>query len=180
MKRVLLAGLLALSGVAAAEGTATKQKGVDASQVGSEVEKGWDKTKSAVGMGGSGAVNQKAAMLGNEPTFHITGDVEEARGGSISVQRPALPPAKLDIKDFTSITLDGKPVEAKYLPRGAKINARFQLDGDTPVALSIQARSAGAVGGSGQEKGYNEEESAPHERGETRPQEQYEHPQKNK
>lgn len=178
MKRVLMAGILALSGVALAEGTSSKKKGVDASQVGSEVEKGWDKTKESVGMGGSGAVDQKAAMLSNEPTFNISGEVAEAKGGSISVQRTALPPAKLDVKDFTRITLDGKPVEAKYIPRGARIQARFQLDGDNPVALSIQARSA--VGGSGkQENTYKEEEEgARHERGETRQQEQYEHPQK--
>lgn len=179
MKRVLLAGLLTLSGVALADGD-KKKGGVDASQVGTEVEKGWDKTKESVGMGGSGAADQKAAMLSNEPTFNISGEIEEARGGSISVQRPALPPAKLDVKDFTKITLDGKPVEAKYLPRGARIQARFQLDGDDPVALSIQARSAGAVGGSGkQEKIYKEEENIQHERGETREQEQYEH-QRNK
>ena len=170
MKRVLLVGLLALSGVAMAEGTSTKKKGVDASQVGSEVEKGWDTM--------TGQVNQKGAMLSNEPTFTISGNVEEARGGSITLQRHALPTAKLDIKDFTRVTLDGKPVEAKYVPRGAHISARFQLDGDNPVALSIQARSAGAVGGSGQEeKGMEKEESPQHERGETRQQEQSEHPQ---
>ncbi len=179
MKRVLLAGLLTLSGVALAEGTEKKKGGVDASEVGSEVEKGWDKTKESVGMGGSGAVDQKAAMLSNAPTFNISGDVAEARGGSISVQRPALPPAKLDVKDFTKITLDGKPVEAKYLPRGARIQARFQLDGDNPVALTIQARSASAVGGSGKQEKEYPEEDIQHERGETREQEQYEH-QRNK
>ena len=171
MKRLVLLGMLAVAGAGLAE---DKKKGIDASEVGKEAEKGWDKSKEAVGMGGSGK-GQKAAMLENGPTFNLSGKVEEAKGGSISVQRSALPPAKLDVEQFTEVTLDGKPVEAKYIPKGARVNARFQLDGSKPVALSISATSQ-ATGGSG--TGYQEENPV-HERGETQKQEaQEQFPQK--
>ena len=163
MKHVLLVGMLALAGTGLAQ---EKKKGIDASEVGKEAEKGWDKSKEAVGMGGSGK-SQKAAMMENGPNFNISGKVEEAKGGSISLQRSALPPAKLDIQEFTQVTLDGKPVEAKYIPKGARVQARFQLDGSKPVALSIQAMSQEATGGSGTQPYQKGEENPAHERGET-------------
>jgi hypothetical protein len=173
MKRVLLWGMLAAAGTGLAE---DKQKnvGMDASEVGKELEKGWDKSKEAVGMGGSGK-SQKAAMLENGPTFNISGQVAEAKGGSLSVQRSALPPAKLDVQAFTEVTLDGKPVESKYIPKGARVQARFQLDGSKPVALSIQATSQQATGGSGTYPHEEKDEGPAHERGETKQQEGREH-----
>ena len=165
MKRAMLMGMLAVAGTGLA---ADEQKdvGMDATQVGKEVEKGWDKSKEAMGLGSPGK-GQKAAMLENGPTFNVSGKVEVARGGSISLERSALPPAKLDVQSFTEVTLDGKPVEAKYLPKGAHVQARFQLDGSNPVALSIHATRQEAIGGSGKREKEELQESPAHERGET-------------
>ncbi len=69
--------------------------------------------------------------------------------GSLDLARAGLPDAKLDLRDKTQIMLDGKKAEAKNLPEGAKVKAKFQLEGGEAVAVRVEATSQQGVGGSG-------------------------------
>jgi hypothetical protein len=48
------------------------------------------------------------------------------------------------VEPVTKITLNGMPAGTQALPPGAVARARFQLDGDTPVALNLEVNIAGA------------------------------------
>jgi hypothetical protein len=80
--------------------------------------------------------------------FDLRGTVKSPSAAFLTVERPGLPAASLSVRDRTQVTLDGKPAEVKDLPKGAQVRAKFQLEGEEPVALRIEARST-ATGGSG-------------------------------
>ena len=80
--------------------------------------------------------------------FDLRGTVKSPSAAFLTVERPGLPAASLSVRDRTQVTLDGKVVEVKDLPEGARVRAKFQLEGEEPVALRIEARSS-ATGGSG-------------------------------
>ena len=80
--------------------------------------------------------------------FDLRGTVKSPSAAFLTVERPGLPAASLSVRDRTQVTLDGKPADVKDLPKGAQVRAKFQLEGEEPVALRIEARSS-ATGGSG-------------------------------
>ena len=61
--------------------------------------------------------------------------------GGITLARQGLPDADLDVRDQTKVMLDGKKVELKAIPEGAQVRAKFQLEGEQPVAVEINAKS---------------------------------------
>ncbi|HZA52407.1 MAG TPA: hypothetical protein VE549_16800 [Myxococcaceae bacterium] len=83
--------------------------------------------------------------------FQLKGTIQDAGRREITIVRPGLPPASLDIRDKTKVTIDGKPAKPSELKEGDEVRARFQLEGEEIVAVSINAksRSASATGGAG-------------------------------
>ena len=45
----------------------------------------------------------------------------------------------MKVRDRTLVTLNGKRVDAKAIPEGVPVRARFQLEGDDTVAVEIEA-----------------------------------------
>lgn len=82
--------------------------------------------------------------------YELRGTLQRPTAAFVTVERKGLPSASLNIRDRTQVLLDGKPVEVQDLPEGAQVRARFQLEGEEPVALRIEARTT-ATGGSGGE-----------------------------
>jgi hypothetical protein len=89
--------------------------------------------------------------------FEVKGTVKSPSAAFLTVERKGLPTASLNVRDRTQVMLDGKQVPAQALPAGATVRAKFQLEGEQPVALRIEARSPAtsstpATGGSGDVK----------------------------
>ena len=76
--------------------------------------------------------------------FEIQGTVSKKSGNSVTIARPNLPAADLKLSDQTEITLNGQKVNANALSEGTPVRARFQLSGDQPVAVSIDAQPSGS------------------------------------
>lgn len=74
-----------------------------------------------------------------EKAYELDGIVSKASNGRVTIAREGLPPAALDVRERTRLTLDGKSISASELPEGARVRARFQLSGTEPVAVSIDA-----------------------------------------
>jgi hypothetical protein len=75
--------------------------------------------------------------------YNIEGTVSKADKNSLTLERPGLPPAQLDIKDRTAVLVDGQRVSTITIPEGSMVRAQFQLEGDKPVALRILVSSHG-------------------------------------
>ncbi|RKG85533.1 hypothetical protein [Corallococcus terminator] len=116
--------------------------GVEAQEVGPAISNtakkvvGADKDKAA----GTGAWKMKDA-------YSLSGTVSGQDDDDVTIARTGdLPAVKLDVRDQTVVTLDGKTVKANELPEGASVRAKFQLEGDDSVALELKATSPkGAV-----------------------------------
>lgn len=74
-----------------------------------------------------------------EKAFTLDGIVTHASANKVTIAREGLPAASLDVGERTRLTLDGKTISAKALPEGARVRATFQLSGDNPVAVSVEA-----------------------------------------
>jgi len=120
-------------------------------EVGGTVKKGVHKVQEVErdvrGKDGASAVKAPSAKELAQ-AFDLRGTVKSPSAAFLTVERPGLPAASLSVRDRTQVTLDGTPVEVKDLPEGAQVRAKFQLEGEEPVALRIEARSS-ATGGSG-------------------------------
>ncbi|RYZ41945.1 MAG: hypothetical protein EOO71_09900 [Myxococcaceae bacterium] len=93
-----------------------------------------DKDKAAKAAG-TGAWKMKDA-------YSLSGTVTSPDGDDVTIARTGdLPAVKLDVRDQTVVTLDGKTVKASELPEGASVRAKFQLEGDDSVALELKATS---------------------------------------
>ncbi|NOK22249.1 hypothetical protein [Corallococcus carmarthensis] len=117
--------------------------GVEAQQVGPAIG---DTAKKLVGADKAAqeqadAVN-KTGMWKEKDAFSLTGTVKAKDDDDITLARTGtLPEVKLDVRDQTKVTLDGKAVKASELPEGASVRAKFQLNGDDSVALELKATS---------------------------------------
>jgi len=106
--------------------------GVDASQVGRGINGG---TKEAAAVDGKSDPYQKAHAM------DLKGKVTKVDSDDITIARKDLPDAELDVKPRTEVTLDGKKVRADQIPEGSEVRAKFQLDGDSPIAVELKATS---------------------------------------
>jgi hypothetical protein len=123
-------------------------------EVGGTFQKGVHKVqeieRDVRGTDGSGTSAQKAPSAQElSQAFDLKGTVKSPSAAFLTVERKGLPTASLSVRDRTQVTLDGKQVAVQDLPAGAEVRAKFQLEGEEPVALRIEARSPSATGGSG-------------------------------
>ena len=91
--------------------------------------------------GGSGSAQGAPSEKELSQAFDLKGTVKSPSAAFLTVQREGLPAASLSVRDRTQVTLDGKPVDVKDLPEGAQVRAKFQLEGEEPVALRIEAKA---------------------------------------
>src|SRR5919198_138011 len=93
--------------------------------------------------------NENQATFQQAKAFQLSGTVEKASKGKVTIGRRGLPAAVLDIRDQTMVTIDGQKAKPDALQQGAQVRARFQLQGSNPVAVRIDAKKGKATGGSG-------------------------------
>jgi hypothetical protein len=148
MKKLLTAVVLTLSTAAAAQqanqdpkqNTQAQQEqqrnegrristGIDASEVGPGL-------RDAVGLD-----TAKEGTFKKDKAFSITGTLKGSALDGITLARQGLPDADLDVRKQTQVMLDGKKVEVGAIPEGAQVRAQFQLEGEEPVAVTINATS---------------------------------------
>jgi len=76
-----------------------------------------------------------------DKAFSARGTLKNTGGGGVTLVRPGLPDANLDVRPETIVKLDGKKVESNAIPEGAAVRARFQLEGEEIVAVELNATS---------------------------------------
>ncbi|NOK33789.1 hypothetical protein D7W79_24380 [Corallococcus exercitus] len=116
--------------------------GVEAQEVGPAIS---DTAKKVVGADTSkdkaDAAN-KTGLWTQKDAFSLNGTVKAKDNDDVTLARTGtLPEVKLDVREQTKVTLDGKTVKASELPEGASVRAKFQLEGDDSVALELKATS---------------------------------------
>ncbi|NVJ01111.1 hypothetical protein HUW63_27715 [Myxococcus sp. AM001] len=111
-----------------------KSTGVDATEVGPAI--------------GEAAKDVTGVQTEDEGTFKmdkamsLRGTLKDATADGVSLSRPGLPDADLDVRDKTKLMLDGKKVaKTDEIPEGASVRAKFQLEGQEVVALELRATS---------------------------------------
>ncbi|MHB8877575.1 MAG: hypothetical protein ACYC8T_28115 [Myxococcaceae bacterium] len=119
MKALFAAAIIGIAGVALAQGDSMTGKS--------------EQTPSAKGSKSQGLYQESQA-------FEIEGTVAKKSKNSVTITRENLPPANLKIHEQTQITLNGQKVNANSLSEGTQVRARFQLDNDQPVAVTIEAQ----------------------------------------
>jgi hypothetical protein len=110
------------------------EEGVDATRVGPAIGK---TAKDVTGVQSESEGTFKAAQA-----FTMRGTIKDKTLEGVTIERPGLPAADLDIRDKTLVWLDGKKVKADALPEGAQVRAKFQLEGQDIVAVELRATSA--------------------------------------
>lgn len=108
-------------------------EGVDATEVGPKISK---KVKDITGVQTESEGTFKTAHA-----FSLTGKLKDKTTEGVTIERPGLPAADLDIRDKTAVWLDGKKVNKDALPEGAQVRAKFQLEGQDIVAVELRATS---------------------------------------
>ncbi len=118
------------------------QTGIDASEVKPGATTGVDATEVGPGVRDvAGIDTAKEGTFKREHAFDVRGTMKGAALDGITLARQGLPDADLDVRKQTKVTLDGKPVEVGAIPEGAPVRAKFQLEGQEPVAVEISATS---------------------------------------
>ncbi|WP_043410817.1 hypothetical protein [Archangium violaceum] len=149
MKKLLTALVLTLSTAALAQTDTTQAQeqhqkndttrvktGLDATEVGPAIE---DKAKEAAAA--VGLDTNEDGTFKTDKAFSVTGTLKGEAGEEITLARQGLPDADLDVRDQTKVMLDGKKVAVKDIPEGAQVRAKFQLEGEEPVAVELKATS---------------------------------------
>lgn len=109
------------------------EEGIDATQVGPKIAK---TAKDVTGIQTESEGTFKAAQA-----FTMKGTLKDKTAEGVTIERPGLPAADLDIRDKTVLWLDGKKVDKDALPEGAQVRAKFQLEGQDIVAVELRATS---------------------------------------
>lgn len=109
------------------------EEGIDATQVGPKIAK---TAKDVTGIQTENEGTFKAAQA-----FTMKGTLKDKTAEGVTIERPGLPAADLDIRDKTAVWLDGKKVDKDALPEGAQVRAKFQLEGQDIVAVELRATS---------------------------------------
>ncbi|SET95468.1 hypothetical protein [Stigmatella erecta] len=112
-------------------------KGLDATEVGPRISKG---AKDLTGQDSDKTVKADKTLKATG-AFDIKGTIASRSDDGITLERPGLPAAELDVRDETAVWLNGKKVKADALPEGAQVRAKFQIDGDDIVAVELRATS---------------------------------------
>jgi hypothetical protein len=110
------------------------EEGIDATQVGPKIAK----TAKDV----TGIQTESEGTFKTAQAFTMRGTIKDKTLEGITIERPGLPSADLDIRDQTAVWLDGKKVNKDALPEGAQVRAKFQLEGQDIVAVELRATSA--------------------------------------
>ncbi len=120
------------------------EEGIDATEVGPAIG-------NAAGKVVKGAADAVGLQSENEGTFKVKqafsmkGTLKDATLEGVTIERPGLPAADLDIREKTLVWLDGKKVKGvDAIPEGAQVRAKFQLEGQDIVAVELRATSAKA------------------------------------
>jgi len=113
-----------------------------------DAEEGWDATEVGPKIG-QAAKDSVGIQTESEGTFKVAqafsmnGKLKDATLEGVSIERPGLPVADLDVRDKTAVWLDGKKVKGvDAIPEGAQVRAKFQLEGQDIVAVELRATSA--------------------------------------
>lgn len=93
-----------------------------------------------VGTGGTGEAQKERNLFDPSLAFDVQGTLGEKAGKEWNIQRANLPPLTLELQDRTKVTLNGEPVQREALTQGMPVRARFQIDKDEIVAVSIDAQ----------------------------------------
>ncbi len=152
MKKLLAAVVLTLSTAALAQTDAAQNTQAQEQQKKNEparIETGLDATEVAPAVKGAvqdvgaavGLDTQKDGTFKTDKSFSLNGTLKGEAMGGITIARQGLPDADLDVRDQTKVMLDGKKVAVGDLPEGAQVRAKFQLEGEQPVAVEINAKS---------------------------------------
>lgn len=152
MKKLLTALVLTLSTAALAQSDANQntqaqqeQKkneasridtGMDATEVAPAIKDKVQDARAAVGLD-----TAKDGTFKTDKAFTVNGTLKGEAMGGITIARQGLPDAELDVRDQTKVMLDGKKVQVGAIPEGAQVRAKFQLEGEEPVAVEINAKS---------------------------------------
>jgi hypothetical protein len=152
MKKLLAALVLTLSSAALAQTDAPQntqaqeeqkrnesarvKTGLDATEVAPAVKDAVTDAGKAVGLD-----TEKDGTFKTDKAFTVNGTLKGEALDGITLARQGLPDADLDVRDQTKVMLDGKKVEVGAIPEGAQVRAKFQLEGEQPVAVEINAKS---------------------------------------
>ncbi len=90
------------------------------------------------------ALAPSTALAVDGAPLEISGTVQSVELDEIRIERPGLPIAELDIRPDTEVRVDGNPSRPGDLRPGQAVRATFELYGDDPVAVLIDATSAPA------------------------------------
>jgi hypothetical protein len=130
------------------------QKAIDATEVGPRVEKkSTEAKKDATDVAGemkgnakewgrqAGMATEEQGTFRRDAAFDLQGTAKKLTLGKFTIARQGLPAATLTVRDETVVMLDGKRVNAKEIPEGAPVRAKFQLEGNATVAVELDAQS---------------------------------------
>ena len=110
------------------------EEGIDATEVGPAIGRA---AKEATGLQTESEGTFKVAQ-----SFNLRGTLKDKTMEGVTIERPGLPAADLDVRDKTAVWLDGKKIkDVKAIPEGAQVRAKFQLEGQDIVAVELRATS---------------------------------------
>ncbi|ATB44079.1 hypothetical protein CYFUS_009560 [Cystobacter fuscus] len=116
----------------------------DASQTAQDIKQDTEKTADKLAHK-AGLATASQGTFKKEKAFTATGTLKNTGGGGVTLVRPGLPDANLDVRQETIVMLDGKKVDSSTIPEGSQVRARFQLEGEEIVAVELNATSPKGV-----------------------------------
>ena len=146
MKR-LLAAVMIVSAPAAFAAVDASEVGPKAKQAAQDVKEGAKQNAKELGKQ-AGLATEDQGTFKQEKAFDMKGTIRDAGPEEITIARPGLPPASLDIRDKTKVMINGKQAKASDLKEGAPVRAKFQIEGKETVAVMVIAQGS-ATGGAG-------------------------------
>jgi hypothetical protein len=146
MKR-LLAAVMIVSAPAAFAVDAS-EVGPKAKETAQDVKEGAKKNAKEWGKQ-AGLATEDQGTFNPGKAFQMKGTIKDAGPEEITIARPGLPPASLDIRDKTKVMINGKQAKASDLQEGAPVRAKFQIEGEETVAVVVMAQKDPASGGAG-------------------------------
>ncbi|WP_246357298.1 hypothetical protein [Pyxidicoccus fallax] len=151
MKKFIATLALCVGTAAFAQGAEQKKPPSESQVPGPDVEKrldtGIDATEVGPGIGGAakdavGIQTEDEGTFKKEHAMNLRGTLKDATADGVSIARPGLPDADLDVRDKTVLMLDGKKVsKTDEIPEGSQVRAKFQLEGQEVVAVELRATS---------------------------------------
>jgi hypothetical protein len=82
---------------------------------------------------------KKHPLFEGKNNFNVEGKIQKVSKNSITLQREDLPAATLSVSKDTKIELDGEQASMKQLKQGQDVKASFNLKGEKPEAVEINA-----------------------------------------